>query len=661
MPELEAREIVKGATTGARFVRVQRRPSALVRTGDSTLEATSEAHVARSTPGRWYQALRKLVIGAPLASAAMVHQRLSKVKALAVFSSDALSSSAYATEEILLVLVLAGTGALGYSIPIAAAIAAMMVIVTVSYRQTVRAYPNGGGAYIVGRENLGDRAGMVAASALLVDYVLTVAVSVAAGVAAITSAFPELDPFAVEVAVACVAVITVINLRGVRESATIFAIPTYFFIAAFAVMLAAGFVRVALGLGPLERVDVEAEAATQSLTLFLILRAFSSGSAALTGIEAISNGVPAFKPPESRNAATTLAVMAAILATLFVGLTVLAHQFDIIPSEDQTVVAQIARATFGSSPLFYVIQAATALILILAANTAFADFPRLSSILARDGFMPRQFTFRGDRLAFTNGILALGLLASGLLVLFAADTHALIPLYAVGVFISFTISQSGMVRHWLRIREAGWRSSIVINGTGAAATGVVAVIITTTKFVEGAWLTLIAIGSIITLLYLIRRHYADFEAELQPVPGIPVSERVLLDQRVVVPINKINRAAVWTVEYARSISNNVTAVHVVSEEEDSAELQREWRRHMGNVPLVVIESPYRSFIAPFLAYLDGLGTRAPVTVAIPGFVTKHFWDGLLHNNTAAALKRTLRRRKYTVVVDVPWLLKSKSG
>ncbi|HEX5939128.1 MAG TPA: APC family permease, partial [Dehalococcoidia bacterium] len=444
MPELEAREVVKGATTGARFVRVQRRSSTLLRTGESTLEATREADVARSMPGRWFQLLRKIVIGAPLATAALAHQRLSKVKALAVFSSDALSSSAYATEEILLILILAGTRSLGYSIPIAAAIAGMMVIVTVSYRQTVRAYPNGGGAYIVGRDNLGEGAGMVAASALLVDYVLTVAVSTAAGVAAITSAFPELDTYAVEIAVLSVALITIVNLRGVRESATVFALPTYFFIGSFAVMLIVGFVRVAAGLGPLEQTEVEAEAATQSLTLFLILRAFSSGSAALTGIEAISNGVPAFKPPESRNAATTLAIMAAILATLFVGLTVLANEFDIVPSEDKTVVAQIAHAAFGSSVFFYAIQASTALILLLAANTAFADFPRLSSILARDGYMPRQFTFRGDRLAFTNGIVALGLLASGLLILFAADTHSLIPLYAVGVFVSFTISQSGM-------------------------------------------------------------------------------------------------------------------------------------------------------------------------------------------------------------------------
>ncbi|MEX2236263.1 MAG: APC family permease [Dehalococcoidia bacterium] len=659
MPELEAREVRRGSS-GANFVRVERRNHSLTQTSDTTLEATRQAHAARTAAGRIIQSVRRVLIGAPLATSAVIHERLTKVKALAIFSSDALSSSAYATEEILLVLVIAGSGALAWSIPIAAAIVGMMLLVTVSYRQTVRAYPNGGGAYIVGRENLGETAGTVAASALLVDYVLTVAVSVAAGVAAITSAIPEAEAYRVELAVGFVAFVTVINLRGIRESGTIFAVPTYFFLLCFLGMLGVGLGRVLLGLGPVEGVDGEASAVSGSLTLFLILRAFSSGSSALTGIEAISNGVPAFKAPESKNAATTLAWMSALLAVLFLGLTILAHEFDIVPGEDKTVVSQVATATFGSSIFFYAVQASTAMILILAANTAFADFPRLSSILARDGYLPRRFTFRGDRLAFTNGILALGVLASVLLVAYGAETHSLIPLYAVGVFVSFTISQAGMVVHWLRDRQGQWRRSIAINAVGALATGVVAVVITATKFLDGAWLTLVAIGGIIVLLRLIARSYAGFENSLAPVSrGLPVSERNLSAQRVIVPVSKVNRAAVWTVEYALSISPHVTAVHVKADDEQVEDLLTDWRVHMGDVPLVVIESPYRAFLEPFLAYLDALGSDSPLTVAIPGFVTRHWWENLLHNNTASTLKRALKRRKYTVVVDVPWLVAEK--
>jgi amino acid transporter len=664
MPDLEVREVHKGSRPGTKFVRIVRAEHPLRRTGETTLQATREAERPRTIAGRLARLARRVFIGAPLTTQQVIHERLTKVKGLAIFASDNLSSSAYATEEILLVLILAGTGALTWSIPISLAIATLVLIVVVSYRQTIKAYPHGGGAYIVSKDNLGDVPGTTAAASLLVDYVLTVAVSIAAGVAAITSAFPDLDNLGVIMSVSFVGIMTLGNLRGIRESGNIFSAPAYFFLLAFAALLIVGFVRVILGLGPVERVEVEPDPVTHSLTLFLILRAFSSGSAALTGIEAISNGVPAFKAPEARNAATTLTVMGAILATIFVGLTILAHEFDIVPSEDKTVVSQVAHAVFGSSILFYAVQAATALILILAANTAFSDFPRLSSILARDGFMPRQFSFRGDRLAFTNGILALGALASALLILFGASTHSLIPLYAVGVFISFTLSQAGMVVHWLRLKEDNWRLSVALNATGAVATGVVAVVIASTKFADGAWITLIAIAGIVVGLHLIRRHYRDFEKELaSPAGYVSPGVKLLSSQRVIVPVNRINRAVLWTLEYAMSISDNVTAVHIEHEDEETGDrLQEAWQREIGpDIPLVVIESPYRSFVAPFLAYLDALGTDRPVTVTIPQFVTKHWWDNLLHNGTVNRLHNALKRRKYTVVVDVPWLLKSRTA
>jgi amino acid transporter len=662
MPELELREVHKGTRPGTKFVRLERRPSTLKRTGDSTLEATREAERARTKLGRLWQDIRAVAVGAPLATANVVHERLSKVKALAIFSSDALSSSAYATEEILLILILAGSGALGYSVPISVAIAALLVIVAISYRQTVRAYPNGGGAYAVAADNLGRVPSLVAASSLTIDYVLTVAVSTAAGVAAIVSAIPDLADLRIELAVAFVLVVTLLNMRGIRESGTIFAIPTYAFMVSFAAMIVIGLARVALGEGPAQVADEPVEEfGTSSLGFFLVLRAFSAGSTALTGIEAVANGVPSFKKPESENAATTLALMAVILSALFVGVTVVANEFDVRPREDITVVAQVALGAFGESIFFYFVQAATALILILAANTSFNSFPRMASVLAEDGYAPRQFQFRGDRLAYSNGIIVLGLAAIGLLIIFSADTHSLIPLYALGVFVGFTLSQAGMVIHWLRSRAEGWRGSLAINAVGGAATGVVAVIIGGTKFVDGAWITIVAIAFFVVVFYLIHRHYRDFERDLAaPADVVPPSDKMLSSQRVIVPVNKINRAVIWTLEYALSISDNVTAVHIAHEDEETGHrLQEEWDRIMPDVPLVVIQSPYRSFLAPFLAYLDALGTDRPITVAIPQFVTKHWWDNLLHNNTVNRLRKALKRRKYTVVVDVPWLLKEK--
>jgi amino acid transporter len=561
--------------------------------------------------------------------------------------------------------VLAGSVALGALLPIAGAIALLLMIVTFSYRQTVRAYPSGGGAYIVARANLGTMPGLTAAGALMVDYVLTVSVSIAAGVAAITSAAPTLYTERVFLALLFVGLIMLGNLRGVRESGTIFAAPTYLFIFSFGLMIVVGLVRAFFGgVEAASAPEAKQIVATQSLGLFLILRAFASGSAALTGVEAISNGVPAFQPPEHRNAGTTLAWMAAILGFLFLGVSVLAHQMHVVPLATQTVPSQIARATFGGTPLYYLVQAATAMILVLAANTSFADFPRLASILARDGFLPRQFSFRGDRLGFSHGIGALAILASALLVVFAANTNRLIPLYAVGVFISFTLSQSGMVVHWWRLREAGWRRSMVINATGAVATGIVAVIIAGTKFTHGAWISLLGVCFLIYLFVAIRRHYKRVARQLEvrergKAPA-PPKEVLPHSQAVLVPVDEVNEAVRRTVEHARAISENVTALYVSDDVQQAEELRQRWEEAIPDVPLVVIDSPYRSFIAPILAYIDALDRSHPgetVMVVLPELVPSHFWQGILHNQSSIPLKRALLSRPDTVVVGIPYRLK----
>ena len=666
IPDLELHEIHKGQKPGSRYVRLApRSQQPFRRLGRPDFLLATEAAIRPRTPLQavWRQ-VKRLLVGTPLESARLLQERLTKVKALAVFSSDNLSSSAYATEEILLILILAGTGALRFSIPISLAIAALVAIVATSYRQTIRAYPSGGGAYLVAKENLGTLPGLVAGSSLLVDYVLTVAVSVAAGVAAISSAAPALHDERVVLGVLFIGALTLGNLRGIRESGTIFAIPAYIFIASFGSMLVVGLVRVLLD-GDLQA-DAPPDAiaiGTQGVGLFLILRAFSSGSAALTGIEAVSNGVPNFKPPESRNAAIVLVWMAIILGSFFVGLSVLAHQLDVVPSETKTVVAQVAETVFGKTPLFYIVQAATAMILVLAANTSFNGLPVLTSVMAKDRFLPRQFTFRGDRLAFSYGIVALGAASAGLLVLFGGETHRLIPLYAVGVFTGFTLSQLGMVVHWRRTRERGWSRSLVINGVGAVATGVVAVIIAGTKFVSGAWITILGIGFLTWLVMAIRRHYDEvneqLEVRLAAAPA-PAQEAPEPSQAVLVPVDEVNEAVRRTVEYARTISENVTALHVSESAEEAEEIRQRWEEAIPEVPLVVIESPYRSFIAPILAYVDALDRSRPgevITVALPEFVPAHFWQGILHNQSSLPLKRALLSRPNTVVIGVPYHLR----
>jgi amino acid transporter len=672
--DLEWREVQRGSRPGDAYVRIMR-PVArdFQQVTPDYLVAKEHAGAPRRGLGRVWNLGRRVLIGRSLASSEAVHERLTKVKALAVLSSDALSSVAYATEEILLVLVAAGAAALSFSLPIAAGIIALIIIVGFSYRQTIKAYPKGGGAYIVASDNLGQLPGLVAGAALLIDYILTVSVSVAAGVAAIISAVPELAPSRVALGILFITLVTLANLRGVRESGNIFAVPTYAFILSILALLAVAAFRLATGsVTPLPEHAIQA---SQDLSLFLLLRAFASGCTALTGIEAISDGVPAFKEPEWRNARTTLGWMIAILAIMFGGITVLADQLNIVPDESghQTVVSQIARLVFDSGPFYFVIQAATALILLLAANTAFADFPRLAYFLARDRFLPHQFAYRGDRLAYSWGIIALGLLSGLLLATFGGETHALIPLYAVGVFTSFTLSQSGMVVRWWRQRGPRWQTSLVINAAGAVTTAGVLVIVAVTKFAAGeplfqlggvdihggAWMVLLLIPILISIFLAIHRHYVRVAAQLS-LQGIDQPRLREMDHRIIVPIGDLNRASLQALAYARSLTSNVRAVHVVTEGPEEVErLRRRWEKCGIDVPLILLESPYRATVGPLLAYLDSYHRQRPnvmLTVLLPEFVPAHWWEHILHNQSALRLKAALFFRRNTAVTSVPYHL-----
>jgi amino acid transporter len=603
--------------------------------------------------------LKRVLVGAPIPSHEAHHERLSRVTGLAVLSSDALSSVAYATEEILRVLLVGGIAALSLVTPIGIVIAVTLAIVVFSYRQTIHAYPSGGGAYIVAKENLGTQASLVAAASLLIDYVLTVAVSVAAGVAALTSALPQWAPYRVEIALGFVGLLMVGNLRGVRESGQIFSVPTYFFIVSVLGMLGVGVWRYfAGGITPPHQLAHPATA-TSLLTTFAILTAFSNGCTAMTGVEAVSNGVPAFRPPESRNAASTLVAMGALSILMFMGITLLAHAYALVPNETETVVSQLARATFGGGTAFYyAVQAATMLILVLAANTAYADFPRLASIVARDRFLPRQFTNQGDRLAFSNGILILSALAAALLVIFGGDTHALIPLYMIGVFVSFTLSQAGMVIHWRASRAPGWRSSSIVNGLGAVVTFIVLVIVAMTKAAEGAWIIILMIPALVTLFTITRRHYDQVASELtlQEWEPEPDGRHV-----VVVPIGGIQRAVVKALRYARSLSTDVRAVYVEIDPAATSTLRNQWTEWGQDVALVVLNSPYRSLMEPLLEYIEHLQSADPngyITVILPEFVPHRLWQHLLHNQHALLIKGALLFRPNVVVTSVPFHLGS---
>lgn len=658
-PDLTTLEVRRGKHQGDKYVRVIR-SSALRKVAPGILRASEAVSRPSGKIGRWYTQFKAFLVGKPLPSEAEKGERLNKIRALAVLSSDAISSSAYATEEILLVVILAGTAALVYAIPITIGIAALLAIVAFSYRQTVYAYPQGGGAYNVARENLGTPFGLVAAAALLVGYIMTVAVSVAAGTAAITSAIQELYPYNVEISVGFVALITMINLRGVKESGTIFAVPTYLFIFGLATVIVLGAIRIFLGDPSVEpRIDSGIQhSPAESVTLFLLLRGFAAGTVAMTGTEAIANGVPIFKPPESKNAATTLVWMSAILAFFFVGLTTIAFHYGVTPHETETVISQVARIVLQNEIAYGFFQVTTMLILILAANTSFFGFPRLAYVLAQDGFMPHQFKFRGDRLVFTNGVVMVGAVSILLIILFGGSTHALIPLYAVGVFISFTLSQAGMVRHWWRTRELGWRKSMVINAIGALLTGLVVLVVGMAKFALGAWIVMVLIPILVFLFYQIHRHYERVTEQLDLAPTD--SQTIApLRQIVIVPIGDLNKATVRALSFARSMAKDALAVRIFYEPAEADQFQKEWTRWGDGMQLVCLESPYRSFNEPLLAYIDALhrqDAEACVTIVLPEFIPVHWWEHFLHNQTALRLKTSLLFRKDTVLIDVPYHL-----
>jgi amino acid transporter len=602
--------------------------------------------------------LKRWLVGPPMPLAQARHERLSKTVALAVFASDPLSSVAYATEEILLVLILAGTAALSYSLPVAFGIATLLAIVVTSYRQTVQAYPQGGGAYLVSKDNLGVLPALTAAAALLVDYVLTVSVSVVAGIAALTSAVPALLPYRTVFAVLAVAAIALGNLRGVRESGRMFAAPTYFFVVSILGMVGYGLVGAALDLLP-EAPYEPHPPGLEGIGLFLLLRSYAAGCTALTGVEAVSNGVQALKPPEGRNAAIVMTWLGVISITMFVGITYLAYDFGIVPGGDETVVSKIARRVFGTNVFYYAVQAATMLILLLAANTSYADFPRLASILARDRFVPRQFANQGDRLVFSNGIMILSGFAIVLIVVFQGDTHALLPLYAVGVFMSFTLSQSGMVRRWLRLKDKGWRWRMIVNGIGAAATGIVMLTLAVTKFSEGAWIVVVIIPVLVAGFILMHRHYDEVATalSLEGFPGPPEFRHTVL-----VPVGDLHRGVVRALQYAKTLAPNATvrAVYVETDPARTARIEERWGVWGLGVPLVVLTSPYRSLLRPLLAYIDEIQSRGEdqmVTIVLPEFLPRRWWQHILHNQTALLVKAALLFRKNTVVADVPYVLK----
>jgi amino acid transporter len=602
--------------------------------------------------------LKRLVVGKPMPLAQARHERLSKTVALAVFSSDALSSVAYATEEILLVLVLAGAAAAHLLVPVSIAIAALLLIVVVSYNQTIHAYPSGGGSYIVARANLGPTPGLIAAAALLIDYVLTVSVSIAAGVAAITSALPQYHINPVVMSLVFVLILMFGNLRGIRESGRLFAAPTYFFIASIMTMLAVGAWRYATGtLAPVTTAEA-IPTGTGMLSTFMLLTAFSNGCTAMTGVEAVSNGVPAFRPPEAKNASATLIAMAVMAIGMFVGITVLAHAYRVIPNAAESGVSQLGRAIFGGHTFaYYLLQAATTLILVLAANTAYADFPRLASIVSRDGYLPRQFMNQGDRLAFSNGILVLSAFAAILILAFRGDTQSLLPLYMIGVFVSFTLSQAGMVIHWRRTREPGWKTSAFINGFGALVTGVVLIIVAVTKTLEGAWIVLLLIPLIVAVFRTTRLHYNHVASELT-LKGYVTQPRV--HNTVLIPIGGVQRAVVEALRYAETLSDDVRAIYVDVDPVGTEHVRKDWETWGGKVKLVVLPSPYRSLMEPLLEYIHQVGQEQPndyITVILPEFVPRKWWQHLLHNQRALIIKGALLFRPNTVVTSVPFHLR----
>lgn len=613
--------------------------------------------------------VKQFFLGKTLPTSAHAEERLSKAAALAVLSSDALSSVAYATQEALIVLVAAGTGAniLGWSLPIAIAIVVLLAIVILSYRQTIRAYPQGGGSYIVARGNLGLLPGLIAGASLMIDYILTVAVSVSAGIDNLVSAVPVLRPLTVELCLVFVLLLMIANLRGVKESGQIFMIPTYAFIVSVFLLLGMGLFHELTGtVNPVPLPTEGLPKVSEQLGLFLILRAFAAGCTALTGVEAISDGVLAFKPPEWKNARQTLLYLGVILGAMFLGITYLANLYQVVPTEGDTVLSLLSRQIFGSGSLLYyfLILFATPTILLLAANTSYADFPRLCYFLARDGFLPRQLALLGDRLVYSNGILLLSICAAVLLVVFRGNTTAIIPLYAVGVFTSFTLSQAGMVRRWFREKTRGWQVSAFLNGLGAVATAIVLAVVIWTKFAHGAWVVVIAVPLVVWLFLGIRQHYryvADRLSlqSLAPRSYIPRPRGEVVTHPAIVIIGQLHRGTVEALDYARSIADEIVAVHVDVGTTDHAKLQRRWQEFESDIELVVLDSPYRSVVSPILEFVSQYEAQHPgvlSTIIIPAFVPRRWWESLLHNQTTLFLKNALRTKKRRVVTTVRYYL-----
>lgn len=617
------------------------------------------------------------LIGRPLSTADAPHQTIGKAIGLAVFASDALSSTAYATQEIMVILAVAGTMAFGYVFPISIAIVVLMAIVTFSYEQTIHAYPGGGGAYIVARDNLGETPAQIAGAALLTDYILTVAVSISAGVAQIVSAYPDLFPYRVGIAVAAVFFIMLINLRGVKESGLAFSIPTYFFVAMMFITVGTGLIRHFTGtLGTVvDPPHLEMEGIVSALTPFIILHAFSSGTAALTGIEAISNGITAFKEPRSRNAGITLIWMAMILATLFLSISFISNHISAVPSETETVISQLGRTVFeGRGILYLMVISATTVILIMAANTAFADFPRLSALVAKDGFLPRQLNFRGSRLVYSNGIITLAVIASILIIAFNASVTLLIPLYAIGVFLSFTLSQTGMALRWRKIGrlkdgeeviepgsvlryDRNWRFKMAVNGFGGLCTFIVMLIFAVTKFTEGAWIVLIIIPFLVRMFFTVHRHYKDLASRLtlDKFSGLPARHT---RHRVIMPVSGVHQGTLEALRYARLLSDDVTAVHISIDPSETEKVQNKWKTWGEGTRLVILDSPFRLFLEPLLEYIEEiLDNRQPnetITIVVPQFMPSKRWHYALHMRTADLLRQELLSRHGVMVTDVPY-------
>lgn len=622
------------------------------------------------------RSIRTWLIGRPLQTADAPHQTIGKLIGLAVFASDALSSTAYSTQEMLLVLVIAGISGARYVIPLTMGIVLLLAILTLSYEQTIHAYPGGGGAYIVSRDNLGDFPAQIAAAALLTDYILTVAVSVSSGVAQLVSADERLFAYRVEISVAFVFLIMLINLRGVKESGSTFAAPTYIFLVMMFVTVGIGLVRFFTGslTTVVDPPQMEIIGAAQGITLFLILRSFASGTTALTGVEAISNGIPAFKEPRSINAGKTLVIMSFILGSLLLGIAFLAYHIAAVPSEAETVISQIIRTAIGNRGAFYLLAIlSTTIILIMAANTSFADFPRLSALTAIDGFLPRQLAYRGSRLVYSRGIIALAGIASALIIVFQASVTRLIPLYAIGVFISFTLSQAGMAHRWWKIghmlpgteiKERGstlryqskWESKMVINGVGSFMTLVVTIIFAFTKFTQGAWVVVIIIPVMVAIFSYIHHHYQVVAHSLSLEHFGPPAR--ITRHRVILPISGVHRGTLAALRYARTLSDDITVVHVSIDTDESARILKKWETWGEGIRLVILDSPYRLFLEPLLEYIEEIAAQHPkneiITIVVPQFVPRHWWNGLLHTQTAMALRWALLFRKDIVITDVPY-------